>query len=577
MLKFTRLHILGTAGFLCAGAWSVAAQSKPASAPASSAAGARTVGGGFTDISESAGIRVKGVCGLSLMDKKQILEVNAGGIGLFDADGDGDLDAWLTNGSTLINLRLSAPGAGNTLWLNDGKAKFTNATEAANIGGSVWGNGVAIGDVDNDGDLDVFVAEFGPDCLYLNDGKAHFTEIGAKSGLVDPRWSSSATFLDYDKDGKLDLFVGNYLKFNIQSPPLYGGDSTWKGKPVMRGPRGLEKDKPSLYHNEGVAGGIVKFNDVTTSSGIASAAPSYALGVLAIDFDLDGDEDIYVANDSEPNEMFVNKGNGKFECMGELLGVAVDDYGRVGSGMGVCASDFAGDGRPGILVTNFSAQANNLYRNLGNTFSDIAFPAGIGGPSVPKLGWGCQFLDADQDGLPDLFVTNGHVYPEADLPGTDTSYSQNCQFFSNIGNGKFTEITGLDGCVTKRVHRGAAFGDLDGDGDLDVISLVMNGDPVVLRNDIVKIGSWVAFDLAGTRSSRSAYGTIVKITAGKQSWISECQPGSSFQCSNDPRVRFGLGTVDRLDDLEIRWPSGAVDHLRNLPVNQVYRVQENNK
>ncbi|MBI3820194.1 MAG: CRTAC1 family protein [Planctomycetes bacterium] len=546
-------------------AQSVPAPEKPASQPA----------GGFVDITESAGIKAISLCGAELSSKKYILEVNGGGIALFDADGDGDLDVWMTNGSTLENLRDGKPGAGNTLWLNDGAAHFTDATKDANIGGSRFGNGVAVGDVDNDGDLDVFVSEFGPDCLYLNDGKAHFKEIGGAAGLVDPRWSSSATFLDYDKDGMLDLFVCNYLKFNLNSPPPFGGaDSTWRGHPVMRGPRGLEKEIPLLYHNGGTVDGIAKFNDVTVKSGIGAAPPSFALGCIAIDYDLDGFDDIYVANDSEPNEMYHNKKNGTFERSGDLLGVSVDDYGRVGSGMGVCAGDYAGDGRFSIVVTNFSAQANNLFRPNGDAWSDFSFPSGMGGPSVPKLGWGCQFFDADQDGLPDLMITNGHVYPEADLSATDTSYAQNCQFFKNIGNGKFNEISSTIGLADARVHRGAAFGDLDGDGDIDVAILVMNGPPRVLRNDIVKSGAWVAFELQGTKSNRSAYGTIVKVTCGSRSWIAECQPGSSFQCSNDPRVRFGLGRADRVDEVELRWPSGTVEHYKNLQANRVHRIVE---
>ncbi|MFN0206764.1 MAG: CRTAC1 family protein [Planctomycetota bacterium] len=528
---------------------------------------------GFLDISAEAGVGTVGVCGPNAQIKKYILEVNGSGAALFDSDADGDLDLWLSNGSTLEALRDGKPGAGNSLYTNDGNAKFIDISARAGIGGSRWGNGVAAGDLDNDGDIDICVAEFGPECLYLNDGKSNFTEIGQKAGLTDPRWSSSITFFDYNRDGWLDIFVANYLKFNLKSPPPFGGDSQWRGHPVMRGPRGLEKDTSLLYKNDG-AGDALHFTDVSVASGIALAAPTYTLGSLALDYDFDGDDDLYIANDSEPNEMFKNLGNGKFEPVGEMLGVAVDDHGKVGSGMGVCAGDFAGDGRFGIVVTNFSNQANNLYQYDGVMYTDESFPSGIGGPSVPKLGWGCQFFDADFDGLLDLFVTNGHVYPEADNRGTDTSYAQNNQLFKNIGGGKFKEFTTEANLLEKRVHRGAAFGDLDNDGDVDAVVTVLNGPPVILKNTMGDGRAWIAFALEGKKSNRSAYGAIVKVFAGNKTWTAACQPGSSFQCSNDSRVRFGLGGAASVDAVEIRWPSGAIETYKKLETRKMYHFVE---
>jgi hypothetical protein len=560
------MRAIPTLAALLAGAAGAAfAQDSTASRPARA--------GGFVDVSAEAGVTARGLCGPDVRMKLYILEVNGGGAALFDCDGDGDLDLWLTNGSTLDALRDGKPGAGNTLWKNDGKGKFTDATGGAGIGGSRWGNGVAVGDVDNDGDLDVFVAEFGPDCLYLNDGTGRFTDVGARAGLTDPRWSSSATFFDYDRDGWLDLFVANYLQFNLQNPPPYGGDSQWRGQPVMRGPKGLPKDKPALYRNEG-AGSILHFTDVSAATGVAAAPPSYPLGVIALDYDMDGNDDLYVANDSEPNELYKNNGKGKFELVGDLLGVAVDDHGKVGSGMGVSFADYAGDGTFGIVVTNFSGQANNLYHFDGTMYADVAFPSGIGGPSIPKLGWGCQLADFDLDGRVDLFVTNGHVYPEADRPGTGTTYAQECQYFKNMGGGKFKDVSAEVQLAGARVHRGAAFGDLDNDGDLDVVVTVLNGPPVVLRNDLGDGQSWIAFKLEGTKSNRSAYGAMVKITIGKETRVAQCQPGSSFQCSNDPRVRFGLASTARVDEVEVRWPSGTVDRYKNLDARREHRLVE---
>ncbi|HKE01458.1 MAG TPA: CRTAC1 family protein [Planctomycetota bacterium] len=533
--------------------------------------------GKFVDVSAYAGIDAKDVCGEQLDRKRWILEVNGPGAALFDCDGDGDLDVWLTNGSTIDRLREGRAGAGNTLWLNDGTGRFADATAGAGIGGSRWGNGIAVGDVDNDGDLDVFVAEIGPDLLYLNDGKGHFREVGAAAGLRDPRWSASAIFVDFDRDGDLDLFVANYLGFDLASPPAYGGDSRWHGLEVMRGPRGLPHDRPALYRNDGAGpDGVPRFRDVTAESGISKAAPGYPLGVTSFDYDLDGDDDLYVANDSVAHQLFENRGDGTFVEVGEHLGVAFDNDGNTGSGMGVCVGDYDQDGRFDLLVTTFSAQPKSLFRNRGRDFQDRAFPSGVASATLSKLGWGCRFLDADRDGWPDLFLTNGHVYPEADGAGTDTSYAQTNQYLRNLGNGKFQDRSADAGLTAKKVYRGAAFGDLDGDGDEDVLALVLNGPPVVLRNDVADDRAWIGLELVGAApSNQNAYGAIVRARVGSRVLLGQCQPGSSFQCSNDPRVRFGLGDADSVDDLEIRWPSGRVQHLEKLPARRVHRIVEN--
>lgn len=531
--------------------------------------------GRFVDVSAEAGIRVNAQFGPAPERKQWILEVNGGGVGLFDGDGDGDLDVWLSNGSTLEALRDGKPGAGNTIWRQAAPLRFEDATKESGAAGSLWGNGVAIGDVDNDGDLDVLVAEFGPERLFVNDGKMHFTEVGEKAGLVDPRWSSSAAFVDADADGVLDLFVGNYLRFDLKNPPPYGGDSQWRGKPVMRGPRGLVRDTNSFYRGVGLREGLPIFVDRSEASGIAKAPASYALGVTTLDFDDDGDSDIFVANDSEPYFLFVNDGKGNFTEKAEELGCALGDHGSTNSGMGVATGDLDGDGRFELAVTNFSNQPDNIFQFNGRFFSDRASILGIGGPTTPMLGWGCRFLDADLNGWLDLFIANSHVYPEADLPGTDTRYAQGCQLFLNQQPVKrFLDASAQAGLAVPRLHRGAAFGDLDGDGDEDVIISLLHGAPIVLRNDLTSGRAWLALELRGTKSNRSAVGARVRLTAGGRVRVAELQPASSFQSSNEPCVRFGLGDLAEVDEITIRWPSGAVDTIRKVKTRQRLVITE---
>jgi len=524
----------------------------------------------FHDVARRAGIISPTVYG-GRTRNRYILETTGCGAAFFDFDNDGWLDLFLINGTTLEGG--AAPT--NRLLRNDRDGTFTDITEKAGLARSGWGQGVCIGDYDNDGFDDLFVTYWGQNVLYHNNGDGTFTDVTRKAGLESSQvlWGAGCAFLDYDLDGFLDLFVTHYIEFDLKTAPLPGsGSCKYQGLAVNCGPAGLPKAKSSLFRNNGDG----TFTDVSEKSGIAKARPSYGLGVLVADFNNDGRPDIYVANDSDPSYLFWNNGDGTFTESGEEAGVATSADGRNQSGMGVAAGDYDADGWLDIFKTNFSDDLPNLYRNLGkNFFEEATLAAGLGVNSR-FLGWGCGFLDADNDGWPDILYVNGHVYPEIDTLRQAVGYRQPKVLYLNRGNGKFRDASSQAGPgITEPVAaRGCAFGDFNNDGRMDVLVNPINDLPQLLECQSSSGNNWIKLKLVGRKSNRSAVGARVRCLTGQHQQIDEVRSGGSYYSQNDLRVHFGLGRAGRVDLLEIRWPSGQVDRLRNLPVNRILTLRE---
>ncbi len=489
--------------------------------------------------------------------QRTILEVNGPGLALFDADGDGDLDLWATNGSLVEVAAAKGPGAGSRLFFNDGAGGFTDRTARSGITPGLWEFGPACGDVDRDGDVDVLVCGLGRDRLWINDGTGRFTEEGALRGLSREGWSSAAAFLDADGDGHLDLYVARYLDFDPASPPPFGGPVRWKGFEVMSGPEGLDPTA-DLFWRGGAEG---RFTAAPITQGMAPL-PSFGLGVAAFDLEGDGDTDLYVANDSMPNFLLVNGGTGVFTEEGLVRGVSHGGGGREQAGMGIAVGDADGDGRPDLVVTNFSAEPHTLYMQGERGFRDASFPSGLGGDTLPLLGWGVGLVDLDQDGSLDLLAAHGHVYPVAGQAGTDTAYAQPDRVWLGTGAGAFRALPGgLAG--SDEVSRALVWGDVDGDGDLDWITAELHGQ-LRLHENRMGQGGAVLVRLEGTRSAHDGTGARVSLDGpGGMQWAF---PGRSrsFQASVEPRVHFGTGAAEGPFALRVLWPSGIVDEVQVL-------------
>jgi hypothetical protein len=526
----------------------------------------------FEDISTHAGLNALTIYG-GRTTNKYILETTGCGAAFFDYDHDGWLDIFLVNGSTLEGGIVPAPT--NHLYHNNRNGTFTDVTQRAGLIHSGWGQGICIGDYDNDGFDDLFVTYWGQNVLYHNNGDGTFTDVTEKAGLLqsERHWGAGCAFLDYDRDGFLDLFVTNYVDFDPQTAPLPGSwGCVYRGTPVNCGPRGLPKDKNRLYHNNGDG----TFTDVTEKSGIAQAEASYGLGVLVSDFNNDAYPDIYVANDSEPSYLFWNNKNGTFTEGGMAAGVATSADGRNQSGMGVTAGDYNCDGWLDIFKTNFSDDMPNLYRNLGKGFfEDDVTSAGLG-IHTRYLGWGCGFFDPDNDGWLDIFYVNGHVYPEVDRLNVGITYREPMVFYRNLGNGKFRDVSSLAGSAfsEKIAGRGCAFGDFDNDGTVDILVNPINDIPRLLKCSNSTGNHWITLKLIGTKSNHSAIGARVRCVIGNHQQLDEVRSGGSYMSQNDLRIHFGLGKANRIDLLEISWPSGHIDRMTGVKPNQFMTVRE---
>ncbi|MEE8112673.1 MAG: CRTAC1 family protein [Acidobacteriota bacterium] len=527
----------------------------------------------FLEVGREAGLTKPTYCGSD--EKSYIIETVGTGAAFLDFDQDGDLDIFLVNGGRLEGF---PPGEEphNLLYRNDGDGRFVDVTDAAGVGDTRWGQGVSYGDFDNDGDDDLYVTNWGANLFYRNNGDGTFTDITEKTGTGDPSWGASSAFGDYDNDGDLDLFVANYLEFDPEKIPKPGESRfcKWMGVPVMCGPRGLTGSIDRLYKNMGDG----TFLDVTSKAGLHTEKGFYGLGAIFSDYDLDGDLDLYVANDSEPNFLYRNNGNGTFTDVGYRSGVSFNEEGREQAGMGVDFGDYDNDGDLDLFVTNFSQDSNTLYENLGNgLFADKTYILNLGAPTLLFLGWGAGFLDFDNDGYRDLFVANGHVYPQIDRMGTGSTYLQKNQLFRNLQGKRFQEITGSagPGFQVSLSSRGSAIGDYDNDGDLDILVVNMNAPPSLLRNEEGNRNPWIRIQLRGTRSNRNGFGAKIRVEIGGRTWFSEARGTSSILSQGDSRVHFGLGPGTKsVEMVEISWPSGIRQVIRNLEVNRQHTIEE---
>jgi len=533
----------------------------------------------FSDITKISGLD-KFLHRSGTPDKKTILETIGSGVALLDYDNDGWLDIYLVNGSTLEALKgkESAPRA--MLLHNNHDGTFTDVTEKAGVANLRWGFGVAVADYDNDGWPDIYVANFGKNRLYHNRHDGTFTDVAEKAGVALGGWSTGPTWGDYDHDGLLDLFVPGYVKFDPDHPPIAGNGvippnfCQFRGIAVMCGPRGLPGESDHLFHNNGDG----TFTDVSVKAGVSNPNGYYGLAAVFVDVDDDGWLDLAVANDSVPNYLYRNRHDGTFEDVSYASGFALSEDGREQASMGIAVGDYNRDGRVDLFTTTFSDDYKTLYRNDGEaSFMDVTYKAGLANPTIPFLSWGTGFLDFDNDGLLDLFIVNGHVYPEVDKQDWGTTWAERPQLFRNMDGTKFEEVppatgSGLAAVIT---GRGAAFGDMFNDGYIDVVINNIDGAPTLLRNVVKNGNHWLTLKLiGGPNSPRDAIGAKVFLTAGAARQRADVVSGGSYGSSSDLRVHFGLGPATKVDKIEIVWPSGTKQTLSVSGVDRFVTVEE---
>jgi enediyne biosynthesis protein E4 len=537
----------------------------------------------LTDITQSTGIKF---FHLSSPDNKYIVESMSGGVALVDYDRDGWPDIYFTNAPT-VEMALAGKKARGALYHNNRDGTFTEVTDKAGVGDAGWAMGACVGDYNNDGWPDLYVTAFGPNTLYRNNGDGTFTDVTKGATVGDPRWSSGCAFGDYDSDGWVDLLVANYVDFRLEDLPKFGEgvNCQYRGLAVQCGPKGLKGAGDALYHNNGDG----TFTDVSKAAGVSDPNGYYGLGVVWTDLNEDGRPEAFVANDTTPNFLYRNDGQGRFSEIAYVAGVAVNENGSPQACMGIALGDYLHTGRLSFFVTNFSEEYNTLYRNEGKlTFTDVSFASGTAASSLPYVGWGTGFFDLDNDGWLDLLVVNGHVYPQVDARDIGTKYRQPKLLYLNQSSGQssgqgggqrdgtFREASRDVGAILSvpRVSRGAAFGDLDNDGDIDIVVGELDGPPMILRNDGGIRNNWITLELRGARSNRLALGARVKVVTGKLAQVDEVRSGGSYLSQNDLRLHFGLGKAERVDRVEIRWPSGKTEVLTNLAARSFYIVKE---
>jgi hypothetical protein len=521
-----------------------------------------TVPAWFEDVAVKAGIDVLNVNG-DAVSKYYILEATGSGVAIFDYDNDGWPDIFLVNGTYLQRSPEShkiVPTFPPTSHLlhNNRDGTFTDVTAKAGLADSGWGQGVCVGDYDNDGYDDLYVTSYGKNRLYHNQRNGTFREVAEQAGVAGSgkEWGTGCAFIDYDRDGKLDLAVADYVHFDVKSvpPPGDGPSCLWKGTPVMCGPRGLPSAPNLLYHNLGNG----KFEDVSEKSGFKKTSGHYCFSVSTLDYDEDGWPDIYVACDSTPAILYHNNHDGTFTDTAADAGVAFNEDGREQAGMGSTVADYDGDGHLDIFKTNFSEDTSTLYRNNGDkTFTDATLASGLG-INTQYLGWGAMFVDLDNHGWPDLLVVNGHVYPEVDSNKLGSTYRESRAVYRNLGNGKFEDISRESGpgVAQPAPGRGLAIGDLWNDGRMEAVINNIGERAMLLVNLARNQNHWLGVRLIGTQSNRDAIGARVTVRCSTRSWVDEVRSGSSYSSSSDLRLHFGLGKCTRAEFIEVRWPTG---------------------
>ncbi|MGB6598777.1 MAG: CRTAC1 family protein [Candidatus Acidiferrum sp.] len=533
----------------------------------------------FSDITKQAGLD-KFVNRSGTPDKKTILETMGSGVALLDYDNDGWLDIYLLNGSTIAAWKGKEAAPRAMLFHNNHDGTFTDVTEKAGVANERWGFGVAVGDYDNDGWPDIYVANYGKNRLYHNNHDGTFTDVAEKAGVTLGGWSAGPTWGDYDHDGLLDLFVPGYVKYDMDNPPIAGQGRIpanfcqFRGIAVMCGPRGLPGESDHLFHNNGDG----TFTDVSVKAGVSDPSGYYGLASAFVDVDDDGWVDLVVANDSTPNYLYRNKHDGTFEDISYASGFALSDDGREQANMGIAIGDYQHTGRIDLFTTTFSDDYKTLFRNDGHgSFSDVTYLAGLASPTIPFLSWGTGFLDYDNDGWLDLFIANGHVYPEVDKQDWGTTWAERPQLFRNLDGKKFQEVPPATGSGLADVisARGAAFGDIFNDGVIDVVINNIDSHPTLLRN-VLKTGNhWLELKLiGGAKSPRDANGAKVFLTASGIRQRADVYSGGSYGSNSDQRLHFGLGKATAVDSIEIHWPSGAVEKIASPGIDRILTIHE---
>jgi len=536
--------------------------------------------GWFEDVAAKSGIDVVNVNG-GAISKYYILEATGSGVAIFDYDNDGWPDIFLVNGTYLRgaedrNTTLPAASPASHLFHNNHDGTFSDVTVKAGLADSGWGQGVCVGDYDNDGYEDLYVTAYGKNHLYHNQGNGTFKNVAEAAGVAGTgkEWGTGCAFVDYDRDGKLDIVVANYVHFDLKTVPApgQGPGCLWQGTPVMCGPRGLPSAPNVLYHNLGHG----KFEDASEKSGFTKTFGHYCFSVSTLDYDEDGWPDIYIACDSTPSILYHNNRDGTFTDVAANAGVAFNEDGREQAGMGSTVADYDGDGHLDIFKTNFSEDTSTLYHNNGDkTFTDVTDAAGLGVNRL-FLGWGAMFLDLDNHGWPDLFVVNGHVYPEVDSNKLGSSYREPRAIYRNLGNGKFEDISKESGpgITEPAPSRGLAIGDLWNDGRMEAVINNISDHPMLLVNLAMNQNHWLGVRLIGTQSNRDGIGARVTVRGPSRSWVDEVRSGSSYSSSNDLRLHFGLGQSTQVDAIQVRWPNGREERFPGMSADQFVTLRE---